>query len=140
MSITMNTSMNKKTKKVASGTILLIEDDAYVSQAYAYFLRDAGYTVDAAHNALQARKKLRAQVPDLILLDLIMPGINGFEFLSEIKNNPKTAKVPVIVVSNLCQDGDIERCKRIGAADYLIKSNFFMRDVVEKIKGFMPKR
>jgi DNA-binding response OmpR family regulator len=133
------TTTNKKTKKIARGNILLIEDDAYVSQAYAYFLKEAGYTVDAAHNVLQARKQLRMHIPDLILLDLIMPGINGFEFLSEIKNNPKTANVPVIVVSNLCQDGDIERCKRIGAADYLIKSNFFMRDVVEKIKKYMPK-
>ncbi|MEN9604876.1 MAG: hypothetical protein RJB39_561 [Candidatus Parcubacteria bacterium] len=120
--------------------ILLIEDNAYVSQSYTYFLKAGGYEVDIAENALEARKRLKDRTPDLIMLDLIMPGINGFDFLAEIKKKPKTKGVPVIVISNLCQEGDVERCRKLGAADYLIKSNFYMRDVLDRIKVFLAAK
>lgn len=127
----------QKEQKNEQAVILLIEDNAYVSQSYEYFLKAAGYQVDAAFNAIEARDMLKKRTPDLIMLDLIMPGVNGFDFLAELKKKPKTKDTPVIVVSNLCQEGDMERCRKLGAADYLIKSNFYMRDVLDRIKVFL---
>lgn len=114
--------------------VLLIEDDPFVSKAYAMYIAKSGFTVDMALNVIEARKKMGAHRPDIILLDIIMPGINGFEFLEELKKKSPYKEVPVIMISNLSDESAISRCKRLGAADYLIKSNFFMRDVIEKIE------
>lgn len=129
--------MTKQSTKKGQPIILLIEDNAFVSQSYEYFLKAAGYQVDVAFSATDARSKIQDRTPDLIMLDLIMPGINGFDFLAELKKKSRTKDVPVIVISNLCQEGDMERCRKLGAADYLIKSNFYMRDVLDRIKVFL---
>jgi DNA-binding response OmpR family regulator len=122
----ITTSGNKK-------RVLLVEDDAFVSKAYAHFISRSGYQVDVAMNVIEARKKIASHIPNIILLDVIMPGINGFEYLEELKRGPKSRNIPVIMISNLCQESAISRCRKLGAADYLIKSNFFMRDVIERI-------
>jgi len=115
-------------------TILLVEDDKFVSKAYCFFLKKAGYTVWYAENGDKALENVEKYKPDLILLDLIMPGRNGFEILEELKAKKTTAHIPVIIMSNLSQETDVAECKRLGAVDYLIKSNFFMKDIIEKIK------
>ena len=81
----------------------------------------------------------KEKVPDIILLDLIMPEKNGFETLEELKKMPETKDIPVIVLSNLGQDTDIKQSKDLGAVDYLIKSNYSMPEVIEKIKMYLPK-
>ncbi len=113
--------------------VLLVEDDEFVSKAYAHFISRSGYIVDVAMNVVEARKKMSAQKPHIILLDVIMPGINGFEYLEELKKAVSSKDIPVIMISNLCQESAISRCRKLGAVDYLIKSNFFMRDVIERI-------
>ena len=113
--------------------VLLVEDDPLVSKAYAYFIQKAGYIVDVALNVLEARKRTAAHRPHIILLDIIMPGVNGFEYLKELKKSPKLSDVPVIMTSNLGEESAITRCKRLGAADYFVKSNAFMRDVINRI-------
>jgi twitching motility two-component system response regulator PilH len=117
----------------AKRRVLLVEDDPFVSKAYAMFITRSGFLVDVALNAVEARKRLAQNRPDIILLDIIMPGINGFEFLEELKKKSKHKDVPVIMISNLCEESDITRCKRLGAADYVVKSNMFLRDVIDKI-------
>lgn len=119
--------------------VLLVEDDAFVSKAYALFIANSGYMVDVALNVFEARKKLAAHRPDVILLDIIMPGINGFEYLTELKKSPKNKTIPVIMTSNLSEESSITRCRRLGAADYLVKSNFSMRDVIHKIDELVLK-
>ena len=119
--------------------ILLIEDDEYVSKAYRYFLLKAGFKVDFARSASEAKRKMKTRLPDLILLDLIMPGMNGFEFLEHLREKKISENLPVIIISNLGQEADIQECKRLGAADYLVKSNFFMKDVIEKVKFHLKK-
>lgn len=127
---TMKSSGEKK-------RVLLVEDDPLVSKAYAYFITKSGYIVDIALNVIEARKRINAHTPNIILLDIIMPGINGFEFLKELKKNIKLQHIPVVMTSNLGESSAIERCKKLGAADYLIKSNFFMKDVLNRIESLI---
>ncbi len=84
-----------------------------------------------------AVQELTVIKPDIILLDLIMPIMNGFEVLEQIKKKKLVKDIPVIVVSNLAQDSEREECLRLGATDYLIKSDFLMKDVIEKIKKYI---
>lgn len=117
--------------------VLLVEDDPFISKAYALFIAKSGFTVDAALNVLEARKKMAAHKPDIILLDVIMPGINGLEFLEELNKKALVKEIPVIMVSNLSEESTIAKCKRLGAVDYLVKSNFFMSDVIDKIEAHL---
>ncbi len=127
----MNKKKNKKIK------ILLAEDDNFISLAYQDGLKRAGFEVVVAYDGVDALDKLKSQKPDLILLDIIMPQKNGFEVLEEIKNDSELKNIPVIILSNLGQDTDIQKGRELGAVDYLIKSNFSMNEVIEKIKKYL---
>ncbi len=117
--------------------VLIAEDDKYISIAYKDGLSRAGFDVIIAMDGVEAITKINSDKPDLILLDLIMPIKNGFEVLDEIKKDPKINKIPVIVLSNLGQDTDISKGKELGAVDYLIKSDFSMKEVIEKLKFYL---
>lgn len=114
--------------------ILLVEDDKFISRAYSDGLGRAGFEVAVAYDGVEAIKKLQDDKPDIILLDLIMPIKNGFEVLEEVKADDQLKDIPVLILSNLGQDTDIQKGKDLGAVDYLIKSNFSMTEVTEKIK------
>lgn len=121
------------------GRILLVEDDKFLSLALGDKLTREGFTVVKAANGEEALAKVRLERPDLILLDLIMPQKTGFEVLADIKLEPSTRDIPVIVLSNLGQEVDIKKAKDLGASDYLVKSDVEMRTVVEKIKAELAK-
>ena len=127
----MNTENNKKTK------ILLAEDDKFISRAYKDGLERAGFNLILASDGEEAVKLIKTEKPDLVLLDVIMPLKNGFEVLEEVKKDPETKDIPVIVLSNLGQDSDIAKGRSLGAVDYLVKANFTMAEVVEKIKKYL---
>ncbi len=114
--------------------ILLVEDDKFLSRAYQDGLLRAGFEVIIALDGSEAIEKIKKEVPDLILLDLIMPVKNGFEVLEEIKKDNEFKNIPIIILSNLGQDSDINRGKELGAVDYLIKSDWSIQGVVEKVK------
>ena len=122
---------NKKNK------VLLAEDDKFISRAYQDGLGRAGFEVISALDGEEALEKIKKTIPDIILLDVIMPEKNGFEVLEEIKADNKLKKIPVIILSNLGQDTDIQKGRELGAVDYLIKSNFSIGEVVEKIKKYV---
>lgn len=119
--------------------ILLAEDDKFISRAYQDGFKRAGIEVAPAYNGEEALKKAFSEKPDLILLDLIMPIKNGFEVLSALKLDANLKNIPVVVLSNLSQDNDIERVKELGAIDFLIKSNLSLKEVIEKIKEHLAK-
>ena len=119
--------------------ILLVEDDKFISRAYKDGLGRAGFEVSTASDGKEGMEKIQTENPDLVLLDLVLPIKNGFEVLSEIKMDEKSQDIPVIILSNLGQESDIQKGKDLGAVDYLIKSNFTMKQVIAKIKEHLAK-
>jgi DNA-binding response OmpR family regulator len=118
-------------------TILLVEDDAFVSDIYHTKLTQEGYDLMVAENGLEALKKLEEKNPDLILLDIIMPYMDGIEVLKKLKENEEWKKIPVIILTNLSQKEEVEEGLKIGANDYLIKSHFTPSEVVAKVKKLL---
>ena len=115
-------------------TILVIEDDKFLRELIVQKLLKQEFEVAEAVDGEQGLKKTKEGKPDLILLDLILPGIDGFEVLSEIKQDPKLSSIPVIILSNLGQKDDIEKGLKLGAVDYLVKAHFTLKEIIEKIK------
>jgi len=113
--------------------ILIIEDDKFLRELIAQKLRKEGYDISEAIDGEEGIKKVKEEKPDLILLDLILPGIDGFEVLSKVKEDPVLAQIPVIILSNLGQKEDIEKGLKLGAIDYLIKAHFTPGEIIEKI-------
>jgi DNA-binding response OmpR family regulator len=124
--------MNKK-------TILLVEDDVFVSDIYQMKISSEGFEVILAENGLEAIKKLENKIPDLILLDIIMPYMDGTETLKKIKSEKKWEKIPVILLTNLSEKEKVEEALKMGADDYLIKSHFTPSEVISKIKEVLNK-
>jgi DNA-binding response OmpR family regulator len=120
--------------------VFLVEDDHYINRAYRDGLSRAGFEVEVAHDGKEAVEKLKTFTPNLILLDVLMPSMNGFEVLEEIRLNEKLKDTPVIIVSNLSQGTDVEKAKALGVVDYLIKSDFSMKDIIEKVKFYFAKQ
>ncbi len=116
--------------------VLIAEDDRYISMAYRDGLIRAGFDVVTAMDGVETITKIKSNKPkpDLILLDLILPTKNGFEVLKEIKKDTEINNIPVIILSNLGQDTDIVKGKEFGAVDYLVKSDYSMKEVIEKVK------
>jgi two-component system, OmpR family, alkaline phosphatase synthesis response regulator PhoP len=120
--------------------IILAEDDRFISKAYSAGLQSQGFNVITSYDGIEAVEAIKKNEPDLILLDLIMPSKNGFEVLEELKLDNSLKKTPVLVLSNLGQESDVEKAKALGAVDYLVKSNFSMDDVIEKVKFYLAKK
>jgi len=113
--------------------ILIIEDDKFLRELISNKLAKRGYELIQAVDGEQGFEKTKKEKPDVILLDLILPGIDGFEVLSKIRKEKDIAETPVLILSNLGQKEDIEKALNLGAADYLIKAHFTPEEIVEKI-------
>ncbi len=122
-----------------SKNILIVEDDEFLRSLTAKRLEKEGFAVKVAVDGENAINVLADYQPDIVLLDLLLPGLDGFEVLKKIKSTDAGKKTPVIIFSNLGQKEDIERAKSIGADDFLIKANFTLDDVVAKISGLIGK-
>jgi CheY-like chemotaxis protein len=119
--------------------ILIVEDDTFLQGLTATKLSKEGYEVLTASNGEDAVKKVTTEVPDFVLLDLVLPGIDGFGILEQIRKNEKTKAIPVIIFSNLAEDKDIQRAKELGANEFMIKSNFTLDELAEKISQIIGK-
>lgn len=122
---------------MASKNILIIEDDEFLRSLAAKRLEKDGYEVKAAADGDSGLKMATESAPDIILLDLLLPGMGGYEVLEKLRGESGTKTVPIIVFSNLGQKEDVEKAKELGANDFLIKANFTLDDVVEKIKQYI---
>ena len=118
--------------------ILLVEDEPSLQQTLGEILRQEGFEVVVAHDGLEGFEKIKKEKPDLVLLDLILPKLDGFEVLKKVKGDPETAQVPVIVLTNLEGTEDVERALGLGATTYLVKANYEIDEVVDKIKQILP--
>ena len=117
--------------------ILIVEDDKFLRELIVKKVTSAGNEVPEAIDGEEGVKKIEEEKPDLILLDLILPGIDGFEVLAQIKKKPELSQIPVIILSNLGQKEDIEKGLNLGATDYLIKAHFTPNEIIEKLKKIL---
>lgn len=115
--------------------ILIVEDDKFLRELIIQKVTNEGFDVAKAIDGEEGIKKIKEEKPDLVLLDLILPGIDGFEVLSRMKEDPALSSIPVIILSNLGQKEDIDKGMKLGAIDYLIKAHFTPGEIIEKIKA-----
>ena len=135
--------------------VLLAEDDRFLRKAAETALKRHGFTVEAitlngrdilrftvvaAVDGEEALRLARAAPPDLVLLDLIMPRMQGFEVLRALKADPATAPIPVVILSNLGQDGDMKQAMDAGAAGYFVKANLSLQDLVKRVGELVAER
>ena len=113
--------------------ILLAEDDRFLRKAAETALKRRGFAVLAAVDGEEALRMARAEAPDIVLLDLIMPKLQGFEVLRALKADAATAATPVIILSNLGQDSDVKQAMEAGAVGYFVKANLSLQDLVKKV-------
>lgn len=114
---------------------MVVEDDHFLSDIYQRQLEGKGCKVLVAGNGTEALKILKDVKPDVILLDIIMPGMNGFEFLEALRADAVCKKCRVIVLSNLGQESDKERCKALGVKEYLVKTDVSVEQILENVLG-----
>ncbi len=114
--------------------ILLVEDDDGLANVYQQRLEAEGFTVKRVPNGEDALAVAIEFKPDLILLDVMMPKVSGFDVLDILRNTPETAKIKVIMLTALSQDTDKEKAQKLGADDYLVKSQVVIADVVARVK------
>ena len=119
--------------------ILFIEDESALQKTLGDYLKKEGYEVVSALDGESGLRLAQSQKPDLILLDLILPKMDGFEVLKKLMKNPETKEIPVIILTNLERMEDIGRALELGAKTYLVKANYTLKEVTEKIKKVLGK-
>ena len=116
---------------------LIVEDDEFVSAVYKTKFAKEGFDVMYAENGEIALRLMRERLPDIVLLDLIMPIKDGFQTLEEIRKDDALKGVKVLVLSNLSQNEDIARVKELGALDFIVKANISLQDMVKKVREYL---
>lgn len=120
--------------------LLIVEDDTFLHTLLANKLtqlREKGVEVDPVLNAEEALKSVGEYVPDLIILDVVLPGMTGLEFLAKIRTQDNLKKVPVIILSNIGGDDEKARAKELGVAAYLVKADFSLEKISDGIEGIL---
>ncbi len=117
--------------------ILLAEDNLDLQQIYRTRLESDGHSVIVASDGKAAFDRIREQKPDLILLDIIMPGMDGFEFLRRAKKDVLVKQIPVVVMTNLGQNEDREECEKYGIKGFLVKTEMSIDQLSETVKGVL---
>ena len=117
--------------------VLIVEDDKILRELVSQKLEKENYKILTAIDGEEGLKKIKEEKPDLVLLDLILPGIDGFEVLERIKQDTEINKIPIVILSNLGQKEEIEKGLKLGAVDYLIKAHFTLSEIVEKVKTIL---
>ena len=121
-------------------TILLVDDDLTLREMYEDRLRMEGFTIVQASNGEEALTKAKDVKPNIILLDIMMPEINGFDVLRDLKADPELQDIPVIILTALIQEVDRVQGNKLGAADYIVKSETMPGEVINKIRNVMTKK
>lgn len=119
--------------------ILLIEDDPFLIDIYTTKLKEKEFKVSVALDGEEAIRKVEEENPDLVLLDIVLPKLDGWEILRKIKSNPKFKDLKIIILSNLGQKEEVEKGLRLGATKYLIKAHYTASEVVAEINKTLKK-
>jgi len=117
--------------------ILLVEDEPLLGNLLKQRLEKEGFLVMLARDGESALSALKTEKPDLVLLDIILPKISGFELMEKVQADPTIQKVPIVIISNLGQESDLERGQALGAVGYFIKARISMEDLVGQVRSFL---
>ncbi|MFH1584557.1 MAG: response regulator [Patescibacteria group bacterium] len=119
--------------------ILFIEDESALQKAFSDTLAEEGYEVVSALDGEIGLRLAKEKKPDVILLDLVLPRLHGFDVLSRLKQDEETKHIPVIVMTNLEEMENVQKALELGATTYLVKSNYQLHDVVERVKQLLAE-
>jgi DNA-binding response OmpR family regulator len=134
-----NSDQNVQKNNNSDKLVMVIEDDNLLRRLLTKGLTVSGFKVESISSGKEALEKLKSMTPSVILLDLVMPGIDGFYVLEQIRKNEKTKKLPVIILSNLGDEESIAKTKALGVEDYLVKANIFLGEVQDKVLEVIKK-
>ncbi|OGZ27476.1 MAG: hypothetical protein A2365_03325 [Candidatus Nealsonbacteria bacterium RIFOXYB1_FULL_40_15] len=114
--------------------ILLVEDDPFLIDIYTTKLKEVGYNVQVAQDGEEAMSKIKEYKPDLVLLDIVLPTVNGWEILKRVKKDEELSGVRIVILSNLAEKEEVERGINAGAIKYLVKAHYTPTEVVAEIR------
>ena len=117
--------------------ILIVEDEPAVQLPLKTILKDGGYDVSTADNGADGLELIRKEKPDLVILDILLPKMNGLDVLSHAKRDEATKHIPVVILTNIDRKEEIERARSLGAVDYLSKSTTQLKDVKKKVSKYL---
>jgi CheY-like chemotaxis protein len=117
--------------------ILIVEDDPLISRMYQKIFSFENYTVEVAENGEEALVKIRSAKPTIVLLDVMMPKMNGLQVLEKLKSDPDTKAIPVIMLTNLAGQQDAEKALSLGAIKYIVKSQYEPKQIVDMVKEIL---
>lgn len=117
--------------------ILIVEDDDFLRSLAVTKLEKEGFAMETAGTGDEGLEKIMTLPPDLLILDLMLPNVSGFEILEKIRSTDQTKSLKVVVFSNLGEESDIKRCLDLSVSDYLVKANFTLDELAEKVKSII---
>lgn len=117
--------------------ILIVEDDPFILKMYAKKLQVEGFEVETAVDGEDGLAKIKSFMPDLVIMDVMLPKLNGMEAIERAKMDPETKDIPILVLSNLSSTADSELAVKKGAVGYMIKSEFTPSQIISKIKEYL---
>jgi len=117
--------------------VLLVEDDRFLRRACEKSLRQQGFNVVTAADGEEGLRAIQAELPDLILLDILMPKVTGIEVLRALKSDEKTRAIPVVILTNSSKETDVREIETLGAAGYLVKANLSLEDLGRQVKQLL---
>lgn len=118
-------------------TILLVEDDPFLIDIYSTKMKEAGFVVEVAQDGEEAFRKIKELTPDLVLLDIVLPTVNGWEILRNVKKDDSLKDLKIIILSNLGEKDEVEKGMKAGATRYLVKAHYTPSEVVKEIKKIL---
>lgn len=124
-------------EKTISKKVFIVDDDPFILDMYVMKFTAAGFALETAIDGKGALEGIKKSQPDIVLLDVIMPIVDGFEVLQKLKQDSATKKIPVVLLTNLGQKEDTEKGFQMGAIDYIVKAHFTPSEVVEKVKQIL---
>ena len=124
---------------MSGARILLVEDDRYLRRACETALRQRGFAVSSAVDGAEALDAIASELPDLVLLDLLMPRVTGLEVLRSLRSRPETRALPVLILSNSSREQDMEEIKQLGVAGYYVKSDLSLRELGDRVERLLQE-
>lgn len=120
--------------KKTTASILLVEDDEFLAEIYQKKFEMEGFKISVSDNGEKALVDVKKKKPDLILLDILLPKLDGFAVLEKLKADKETKDIPIIMLTNLGQKDDVEKAQKLGAVDYMIKAHFKPSEIVDRVR------